>query len=45
MVNIMEQYRPCYKASEHSKINRRPTPEEFATAQEYAVKKGLRVIR
>ncbi|MHC4154042.1 MAG: radical SAM protein [Planctomycetota bacterium] len=45
MINVMDQYRPCYKASEHTKINRRPTPEEFETAQEYAVKKGLRVIR
>jgi putative pyruvate formate lyase activating enzyme len=45
VVNVMDQYRPCYKAFEHSKINRRPTREEFATAQEYAVKKGLRVIR
>jgi putative pyruvate formate lyase activating enzyme len=45
MVNVMDQYRPCYKASEHAKINRRPTDKEFETAQGYAVKKGLRVIR
>jgi uncharacterized Fe-S radical SAM superfamily protein PflX len=41
----MDQYRPCYKAFEHSKINRRPTHKEFQTAQQYAIKKGLRVIR
>jgi putative pyruvate formate lyase activating enzyme len=45
MVNVMDQYRPCYKAFEHTKINRRPTNKEFETAQQYAVKKGLRVIR
>ena len=45
VINVMHQYRPCYKASEHTKINRRATPEEFETAQEYAIKKGLRVIR
>jgi putative pyruvate formate lyase activating enzyme len=45
MVNVMDQYRPCYKAFEHSKINRRPTREEFETAQQYAIEKGLRVIR
>ncbi|HUW19971.1 MAG TPA: radical SAM protein [Sedimentisphaerales bacterium] len=45
VVNVMDQYRPCYKAFEHSKINRRPTWEEFETAQQYAIKKGLRVIR
>ncbi|HUT29223.1 MAG TPA: radical SAM protein [Sedimentisphaerales bacterium] len=44
MVNVMDQYRPCYKAFEHSKINRRPTHEEFETAQQYAVQKGLKVI-
>jgi putative pyruvate formate lyase activating enzyme len=44
-INVMDQYRPCYKAFEHSKINRRPTREEFETAQQYAIEKGLRVIR
>ncbi|MHC4501071.1 MAG: radical SAM protein [Planctomycetota bacterium] len=44
-INVMDQYRPCYKAFEHRKISRRPTREEFETAQEYAIKKGLRVIR
>ncbi|MHC4238976.1 MAG: radical SAM protein [Planctomycetota bacterium] len=45
VINVMDQYRPCYKAFEHSKINRRPTHKEFQTAQQYATKKGLRVIR
>jgi putative pyruvate formate lyase activating enzyme len=43
-INVMDQYRPCYKAFEHSKISRRPTRKEFETAQQYAVQKGLNVI-
>jgi putative pyruvate formate lyase activating enzyme len=43
-INVMDQYRPCFKAVEHSKINRRPTREEFETAQQYAIEKGLRVL-
>ncbi len=43
-INVMDQYRPCYKASSHSKLNRRPTPEEIETVYQYAVEKGLRVI-
>jgi putative pyruvate formate lyase activating enzyme len=45
VINVMDQYRPCYKAFEHSKINRRTTHEEFAAAQQYAIKKGLKVLR
>jgi putative pyruvate formate lyase activating enzyme len=44
MVNVMDQYRPCYKAFEHTNVSRRPTREEFETAQKYAIEKGLRVI-
>jgi len=43
-INVMDQYRPCYKAGLHSKINRRPTFEEFERARSYAQKKGLRII-
>ena len=43
-INIMDQYRPCFKASEHSQINRRPTREEFASARQYAIEKGLNVL-
>jgi len=44
VINIMDQYRPCYKASLHTKINRRPTIKEFESAREYAIKKGLNVL-
>ena len=43
-INVMDQYRPCFKASEHSGINRRPTHEEFASARCYAIKKGLNTL-
>jgi len=29
IVNVMDQYRPCWKAMEYKDINRRITPEEF----------------
>jgi len=43
-INVMDQYRPCYKASSNPKINRRPTPQEIESVYQYAVEKGLRVI-
>ena len=43
-INVMEQYRPCYKASSHPKINRRPTFEEIESVRQYAIKKGLNVL-
>ncbi|MHC4193863.1 MAG: radical SAM protein, partial [Planctomycetota bacterium] len=43
-INIMDQYRPCYKASSHAKINRRPAMEEYESVRRYAVKKGLNVL-
>ncbi len=43
-INVMEQYRPCYKASLHPKINRRPTPEEIESVRRYAIEKGLNVL-
>ena len=43
-INVMDQYRPCYKAFEHSKINRRPTQEEYESARRYAIEKGLNVL-
>jgi putative pyruvate formate lyase activating enzyme len=43
-INIMDQYRPCYKASSHQKINRRPTYEEIESVRQYALKKGLNVL-
>lgn len=44
VINVMDQYRPCYKASSHRLINRRPYPEEIESVQRYALEKGLRVI-
>ena len=43
-INIMDQYRPCYKASSHPKINRRPTTEEIQSVRRYAINKDLNVL-
>ena len=43
-INVMDQYRPCYKASYHPKINRRPTTEEIQSVRRYAIQKGLNVL-
>jgi putative pyruvate formate lyase activating enzyme len=44
-VNIMAQYRPCFRAFEYPEINRPPTRAEFREAHAYAVKRGLRLAR
>ncbi len=36
-VNVMAQYRPCYRASEIEKINRHPTVAEYRAAVEAAL--------
>ena len=43
-INIMDQYRPCYKASSHPKINRRPTTDEIQSVRRYAIAKGMNVL-
>jgi putative pyruvate formate lyase activating enzyme len=43
-INVMDQYRPCFKAESHPKINRTPTPEEVEEVRQYAIKKRLRII-
>ncbi len=43
-INVMDQYRPCFKADSLPKINRRPTPEEVEEVRQYALQKGLNVI-
>jgi putative pyruvate formate lyase activating enzyme len=43
-INVMDQYRPCYKASAHRKINRRATTEEIQSVRRYAIQKGLNVL-
>ena len=41
-VNIMDQYRPCFKAGDHPPLNRRITAEEFREAVAIAREEGLR---
>jgi putative pyruvate formate lyase activating enzyme len=41
-VNVMDQYRPCGKAHEDPRINRRLNAEEFRTAMDLARAAGLR---
>ncbi len=43
-VNIMDQYRPCFKAFEHPPLDRRITREEFADAIKLARQAGLERI-
>lgn len=40
-VNVMDQYRPCYRAGEFEEISRRIYQEEFVNAVEIARKSGL----
>jgi putative pyruvate formate lyase activating enzyme len=44
-VNVMAQYRPCYRAAECAAINRPPTREEFGDAYRHAASLGLRLAR
>lgn len=41
-VNVMDQYRPCYRAGEDPRIGRRITRAEFDGAMEAARRSGLR---
>ncbi len=41
-VNIMDQYRPCYRAGDFPELSRRITGEEFGRALEAARNAGLR---
>ncbi|MBN2317223.1 MAG: radical SAM protein [Sedimentisphaerales bacterium] len=43
-INVMDQYRPCYKAASHPPLARRPTKEEIQTVRQYAIQKGLNVL-
>jgi putative pyruvate formate lyase activating enzyme len=42
-INVMAQYRPCYRAHELPPLNRRPTNEEYAGAVRLAQQAGLRL--
>jgi len=44
-VNVMAQYRPCYRAGECPKVDRPITPQEFREAHAYAAQLGLRLAR
>jgi len=44
-VNVMPQYRPCYRARECRQITRPPTRQEFIEAHQYATQLGLRLAR
>jgi putative pyruvate formate lyase activating enzyme len=41
-LNIMDQYYPCYKASQHPSLTRRITGREYADAVEMALDAGLK---
>jgi len=43
-INVMGQYRPCYKASLVSELSRRPNPAEIEEVRQYALEKGLRLL-
>lgn len=43
-VNVMDQYRPCYQASEHPDLNRCITWEEHRRVVEHARSLGLRLL-
>jgi len=40
-VDIMDQYRPCYKANEYPPLDRRMTSKQFTEAVNLALKSGL----
>ena len=44
VINVMDQYRPCYKARQFPEINRRGDTEQIERVIQYAVKKALNVI-
>lgn len=40
-VNLMDQYRPCYRAAEHPELDRRPSAAELRAAAEAAARAGI----
>jgi putative pyruvate formate lyase activating enzyme len=44
VINIMDQYHPCFEAALHPEINRRPSRDEIAHPRRYAISKGLTVL-
>lgn len=45
MVNLMDQYYPCYRAHEHPELRRRVSSTEFRAAWDFAQSLGLRLAR
>jgi putative pyruvate formate lyase activating enzyme len=43
-LNIMAQYRPCFKAKNYPELNRRITLEEYEEIVNYAISKGIENI-
>jgi len=43
-LNIMAQYRPCFKARNYPELNRRITLEEYEEVLNYAISKGIKNI-
>ncbi len=43
LVNLMDQYYPCYQASDYPELSRRVSREEFRAAADYAQQLGLRL--
>jgi putative pyruvate formate lyase activating enzyme len=43
-INVMDQYRPCYSASAHPRIDRRPSREEIVSIRRYALDRDLTVL-
>lgn len=44
VINVMDQYRPCYKARQFPEINRRADAEQIGRVTRYAVRKALYVV-
>ncbi len=44
-LNLMDQYRPCYRADQYPPLDRRPGRTEYIAAQEQALAAGLRLDR
>lgn len=43
-LNLMDQYRPCYRAGDYPPLDRRPTLRELAAARAKAVALGLTLV-
>ena len=44
IVNVMDQYRPFYKASQHPELDRSITREEYCQVVEHARRIGLQLV-